>query len=35
MRCGEAYQGQFDPSNDLVYEVVKDVLNFASTIFPD
>ena len=35
MKCNHDYEGQFDPTLDLTYEVVKDVLSYTNETFPD
>ena len=35
VRCNPEYEGQFDPTLDLTYEVVSDVLNYVNNTFID
>lgn len=35
VKCNAVYSGQFDPTLDLTYEVVNDVMNYVNQVFED
>ena len=35
VKCDQAYDGQLDPTNDLTYEVIRDVFSYANSVFDD